>query len=64
MAEHASYMSAMQRQADVRTGAFEASQNRKQNNSDDEVDYILDGQHSYSGNVRLTSSTCTNRQTF
>jgi hypothetical protein len=64
MAEHASYMSAMQQQADVRTGAFEASQYRKQNNSDNEVDYILDCQRSYSGNVRVSSSNCPNRQTF
>jgi hypothetical protein len=61
---HANFMASFQRGADIRNQQFAASQYRKQNNNDNEVDYILGCQRAYSGNSRVSAGTCPNRQTF
>jgi hypothetical protein len=64
MQAHRDYMASMQAGADRRDIKFEAGQYQKQNNTDNYVDFILDCQRSYSGNVRVSDSSCPNRQTF
>jgi hypothetical protein len=63
MQAHKDYMASMQAGADRRDIQFEEGQYRKQNNSDNYVDYILDCQRAYVGDVRISSSNCPNRQT-
>jgi hypothetical protein len=64
MKAHQDYMTSMQQGADREAIRFEAGQYQKQNNSDNYVDFILDCQRAYDGNVRVSSSNCPNRQTF
>lgn len=61
---HADFMASFQRGADIRNQQFAASQYRKQNNNDNEVDYILGCQRAYSGSYRVSAGNCPNRQTF
>ena len=61
---HADFMASFQRGADIRNQQFAASQYRKQNNNDNQVDYILGCQRAYSGNYRVSAGNCPNRQTF
>ena len=61
---HADFMASFQRGAEIRNQQFAASQYRKQNNNDNQVDYILGCQRAYSGNYRVSAGNCPNRQTF
>jgi len=61
---HSEYMASMQAGADRRDIQFAEGQYRKQNNTDNFVDHILDCQRAYDGNVRISSGNCPNRQTF
>jgi len=66
MQEHQQFMAAQQQSADLRTERFNAQENRKQTNTDNVVDHVLDCTRVYSNDnsVRVSGANCPNRQSW
>ena len=63
--EHSAFMASMAQSRDVSRQRFVEGQFRKQQQTDNFVDHVLDCQRVYSGNTRVSvGSNCPNRQTY